>query len=284
VRGWRFALSWRWAGYTALVVVFAIASCGFGNWQFDRRAEARHAIALVESNYDRTPVPVSDVLDTLESYDESQKWTPVALTGTYLKDEELLVRNRPFRGQPGFEVLTPLLLDDGTVFVVDRGWAPTGSRQDEPDEVAEAPDGPVTVVARLKAGEPTLPGRTSIAGTNQIATVHLAEVAERLDLPTYTGAYGLVDTQQPSPAATLVTPPKPEPDEGPHLSYALQWYVFAILAFVGLAWALRQEYRVVNSGDERVLRDAERRETRRSRRAPTDDEIEDALLDDSHRS
>ena len=43
------------------------------------------------------------------------------LTGRYLLDEQVLVRNRPLNGQPGFEVLNPLLLDDGTVFVVDRG-------------------------------------------------------------------------------------------------------------------------------------------------------------------
>lgn len=277
--GWRFVLSWRWAGYTALVVVFAIASCGFGNWQFDRRAEAQHAIALVEANYDSDPVPVAAVLDDLDAYDDGQKWTPVELSGTYLKDEEVLVRNRPYRGSPGFEVLTPLLLDDGTVFVVNRGWVPTGNLQDAPDAVAEAPDGHVSVVARLKQGEPTLPGRTSPIGTNQIATIHLPEVAERVGLPTYTGAYGAVESQDPEPSETLITPPKPEPDEGPHLSYALQWYVFALLAFIGLGWALRQEYRVVNSEDERVQRDAVRREARRSRRAPSDDEIEDAMLD-----
>lgn len=277
--GWRFVLSWRWAGYTALVIVFAIASCGFGNWQFDRRAEAQHAIALVEANYDREPQAVSAVLPELSDYDESQKWTPVLLEGEYLHDEEMLVRNRPYRGGPGFEVLTPLLLDDGTVFVVNRGWVPTGSRQDEPDLVAEAPEGRVSVVARLKGGEPTLPGRTARAGTNQIATIHLPEVRERIGLPTYTGAYGAVDTQEPAPAAELVTPPKPEPDEGPHLSYALQWYVFAILAFIGLGWALRQEYRVVNAGDERVQREAQKREGRRARRAPSDADIEDAALD-----
>lgn len=277
--GWRFVLSWRWAGYTALVIVFAIASCGFGNWQFDRRAEAQHAIALVEANYDLNPQDVTAVLPELDDYDESQKWTPVLLEGEYLRDEEMLVRNRPYRGGPGFEVLTPLLLDDGTVFVVNRGWVPTGSRQDEPDFVAQAPEGRVSVVARLKGGEPTLPGRTARAGTNQIATIHLPEVQERLDIPTYTGAYGAVDTQDPAPAAELVTPPKPEPDEGPHLSYALQWYVFAILAFIGLGWALRQEYRVVNADDERVQREARKREERRARRAPSDADIEDAALD-----
>jgi cytochrome oxidase assembly protein ShyY1 len=277
VSGWSFVFTPRWAGYFALVIAFAAASCGFGNWQFDRRAEAQRAIALVEANYDREPAEVHAVLDSLDAYAESQEWTPVMLEGIYLHEEEVLVRNRPYRGGPGFEVLTPLLLDDGTVFVVNRGWLPTGNEQDAPDVVPAAPEGKVEVVARLKAGEPTLPGRTSPIGTNQIATIHLPEVEERLGLPTYTAAYGQIDQK---PSASPVVPPKPEPDEGPHLSYALQWYVFALLAFIGLAWALRQEYLVVNSEDERVRRELERREEKRARRAPSDADEEDALLDE----
>ncbi|TQL48043.1 cytochrome oxidase assembly protein ShyY1 [Homoserinimonas aerilata] len=277
--GWRFVLSARWAGYLALVLVFATVSCMFGNWQFDRRAEARAAIDLVEANYDREPQAVTEVLPTLDSYRGSQKWTPVLLNGVYLSDDEMLVRNRPFRGSPGFEILTPLLLDDGTVFIVDRGWVPVGSRQDAPDEIPPAPQGEVEVVARLKAGEPVLEGRGAPAGTNQIATINLGQVSERLEREMYTGAYGIVSSQEPAPASVPLTPDKPEADEGPHLSYALQWYVFALLAFVGLGWALRQEYRVVNADDPEVRRQAEERERKRAQRKPDDAETEDALLD-----
>lgn len=276
---WRFALTPRWAGYLALVVVFATVSCLFGNWQFERRAQAQHAIALVEANYDRAPAPVADVLPSLGDYEPGQQWTPVLLTGEYLVDDEMLVRNRPYRGGPGFEVLTPLLLDDGTVFIVNRGWVPVGTRQDAPDAVPAAPGGPVTVVARLKAGEPVLAGRSGIAGTNQIATINLDQVAERLGRDVYTGAYGLVAQQDPEPADAPLTPVKPEPDEGPHLSYALQWYVFALLAFIGLGWALRQEYRVVNADDPAERERAGARARRAARQKPSDADVEDALLD-----
>ncbi|AWB89220.1 SURF1 family cytochrome oxidase biogenesis protein [Salinibacterium hongtaonis] len=279
--GWRFVISWRWAGYFALVVVFAIASCGFGNWQFDRRAQAQTEIQRIQTNYEADPVPVAEVLPQLDAWSDDLKWTPVLLKGTYLKDEEILVRGRPYSGHPGFEVLTPLQLDDGSVFVVNRGWVAIGSRQDNPDVVPEAPDGPVVVTARLKAGEPTIEGKTAKAGSNQIATIRLPDVASRLGLPTYTGAYGIVDSQDPRPAASPIVAPKPELDEGPHLSYALQWYVFALLAFIGLGWALRQEYRVVNSTDPRVIDEERRRAQRKAKRAPSDAEIEDAMFDEA---
>jgi cytochrome oxidase assembly protein ShyY1 len=277
--GWRFALTPRWLGYVAMAVVFAVVCCMLGAWQFQRRAEARAAIDVVEANYEESPRPVDEVLSTLEAYEPSQQWTPVLLHGEYLEDEQLLARNRPLGGQPGFEVLTPLQLDDGTVFIVDRGWVAVGSRQDTPDVVPAPPAGEVTVVARLKAGEPTLPGRTAPAGTNQIATVHLDEVAERLQLPTYTGAYGLVASEKPAPAETPVATVKPEPDEGPHLSYALQWYVFALIGFIGLGWAMREEYRVVNAADPLEKERAADRARRRSLKKPTDAETEDAILD-----
>jgi len=279
VIGWRFALTPRWIGYVALAVVFAIVCSMLGTWQFQRRAEARAAIDLIEANYDREPVPIGSVLPALEDYEPSQEWTPVLLHGQYLVDQEMLVRNRPLNGQPGFEVLTPFQLDDGTVFIVDRGWVSIGSRQDTPDSVPEAPRGQATVVARLKAGEPTLPGRSAPAGTNQVPTIQLEEISQRLDLPTYTRAYGLVVSEDPEPAEAPVATIKPEPDEGPHLSYALQWFVFALIGFIGLGWALREEYRVVNAADPVEQERAAARARRKARKTPTDAETEDAILD-----
>lgn len=280
---WRFALSKRWAGYLALTVVFAIVCSGLGMWQFARRAEARLEIDRIDANYDASPVPVAEALPELDSFDVSQRWLPVRLEGRYLPTEELLVRNRPLNGQPGFEVLTPLLLDDGTVFVVDRGWLPTGQDQDAPDAVPAAPEGRVTVVARLKAGEPTLAGRQTVEGSGQIPTINLSQVADGLAADdydaTYTGAYGLVASEDPSPADAPIPAFRPVRDEGPHLSYALQWFVFAILAFIGLGWALRQEYRVVNSEDPEEQERAADRERRRAARGPSDSETEDAILD-----
>ncbi|OUE09226.1 SURF1 family protein [Clavibacter michiganensis] len=247
---WRFVLNRRWAGYLLLAVVFAIACVLLSHWQFARRDEALAEIAKVEGNWDSAPLPVDQVLGDTDAYVDTQKWTPVTMTGTYLVDDQLLARNRPFNGQPGFEVLTPLRLDDGRVFVVDRGWVPVGNSQDSPDSVPAPPAGEVTVTARLKAGEPELPGRSAPEG--QIATVHLPDIAERVGAPTFTAAYGLLISEDPAPAdAAPFATPRPTEDEGPHLSYAFQWIVFALIAFVGLGVAVRNEYRIINADDPR---------------------------------
>jgi cytochrome oxidase assembly protein ShyY1 len=276
VSTWRFALSRRWLGYLGLVIAFAIACTCLSLWQLARREEARAEIDRVETNWDSAPAALADVVPSLDDFDADDKWTPVTVTGHYLLDDELLARGRPRDGKPGFEQLVPFELDDGTVFVVDRGWLPVGNEQDLPDDVPPAPAGEVTVVARLKAGEPTVAGRSAPAG--QIATVHLPTIAAALDLPTYTGAYGLLDTESPSAARPLPAI-RPVPDEGPHLSYAFQWLVFGIMGFIGLGWAIRQEYRLRNADDPAERERAALRARRAAAKPRSDAEIEDELLD-----
>jgi len=277
VSNWRFAFSRRWFGYLAMAIVFAIGCVLLSNWQFDRRAEAEVEINRITINYAKDAEPLSSVLTDLDTFDSDDKWTPVTVTGHYLTDDQLLVRNRPYSGSPGFEVLTPLQLADGTVFIVDRGWVPSGDKQDYPDTVPDAPSGEVTVVARLKAGEPELPGRSAPAG--QIPTIELGDIAETIGLPTYTAAYGLMASEDPAPASRPLPAIKPELDEGPHLSYAVQWIIFALFGFGGLAYALRQEFRAINADDPEEMERAEARRVKDSKRARSDAEIEDALID-----
>ncbi|WP_374010498.1 SURF1 family protein [Leifsonia sp. LS-T14] len=277
--GWRFAFSRRWLGYLAFAIAFAIA-CGFlSNWQLARSKEAAAANALVTANFDSKPAPLTDELATLGSYAPTQEWKRVTVTGTYERDQQLLARNRPFNGNPGFEVLTPLRTADGSLFIVDRGWVPTGSTTDAPDHVPAAPAGTVTVVARLKGSEPAIPGRSATG--DQVGTIQLSVVKQKLGgADVYTGAYGLLDTEDPAPATAptpTVTAP-PTQDEGLHWSYMIQWIIFALIGFFGLAYALVTEYRKLNSDDPaEKARAAERERRRRAKR--TDADVEDELLD-----
>lgn len=258
----------RWIGYLALVVVFSIACALLAWWQFARLEEARERVDRIERNWDAVPVELGVVLPSLDGFDESLTWHPVEMTGEYLVDEQLLVRGRPLDGLPGFEVLVPFLADDGTILVVDRGWVSVGDAQDAPDIVPAAPIGEVTILVRVKAGEPQIPGRTAPDG--QVATIHLSTIAELVGGPVHTGAYGIIASEDPAPTVVPTLPRKPALDEGPHLSYALQWIVFAIMAFTALGWAVRQE--------RRIRRGEIPAEPRRPRRT-TDADIEDAQLD-----
>ncbi len=276
---WRFVLSRQWAGYLALTVIFAIVCCALGTWQLNRRAEALAEVARIDANYDADPVPVAEALPDPAAFDIDQRWQVVALTGEFLADEEVVVRNRPFEGSSGFEVITPFRLDDGTVFMVDRGWIAQNS-QGRPSEAAPPPSGQVEVTARLKAGEDRIAGRTSTGV--ELATIDLDELAERVDGPAYTGAYGVLvqsgaDVDEPPLAAA-----RPIRDEGPHLSYALQWYVFALLGFIGLAWAANQERKgLAEASAAGGSTKPAPREPKRPKREKRDEDadVEDGILD-----
>lgn len=268
-----FLISKRWLGYWALFLVFSVACVLLGNWQFDRRAEARAEIERIDANYDADPLPLSIVLPDRALFDEDQdKWQQVVVRGTYT-DESLLVRNRPYLSQVGFEILAPLRLADGSLFIVNRGWLPLGEADLAQIEIPSPPSGTVEVVARLKAGEPQIADRA--AAENSVGTINLPELEELLGAPVYTGAYGLLVSETPE-ASHGELALRPERDEGPHLSYALQWYVFVAVAAVGLFFGARSEYRSLRAGD--VTRSDSRKPQTRARRA-SDAEDEDAWLD-----
>lgn len=274
---WRFALSRRWFGYLALAVVFAAVCVALSQWQIARLNETRTANELVDRNYHSTPIALDSALPNLTSYSARQQWKQVTLTGTYLTDEQVLVRNRPLNGQPGFEVLDPLLLADGRVFVVDRGYVPIGNTQDRPDSIPSPRSDTVTVVVRLRAGEPTLSGRSDTQG--ELATIHLPDVAKLVGKPTYTGAYGLMVSESPAAATRPTAMQKPELDEGLHISYAIQWVIFGIMAFFGLWYAIRQEYRMRNVDDPEEHQRARVRERKKRTGPRSDSEIEDEILE-----
>jgi cytochrome oxidase assembly protein ShyY1 len=264
----------RWGAYLALVIVFAVA-CGLLSWwQWARRAEIVAQGNLVTRNYEADPVAVKGLLPALDAWRPGEEWRPVEMHGRYLRDEQLLVRNRPYNANPGFEVLVPFQLGDGTVFIVDRGWLPIGRTQDTPDVVPAAPDGEVTVVARLQQSEPVLPGRTAPAG--QVPSINLPTVAKLAGTAkAYTGAYGLLATESPAAATRPRAVEEPVPDEGPHLSYAIQWIAFGALAFFGLFWAYRRERRIA------ALPLEQQAAARTPKQRNSDTDAEDAILDEA---
>lgn len=280
MKRFRFVFSRRWLTYIACAIVFAIACVLLANWQLARSKQAAAANAIVAHNFNGVASPLGQALPSLVSFANGQEWQRVTATGRYLPEQQLLVRNRTIGSGGGYEVLTPLRLADGSLFIVDRGFVPMDAAGHGPAHIAPAPSGEVTVTARLKPSEPGLPGQS--AAGRQIPTIQLSLVARMIGGGhVYTGAYGLLQSQSPQPDASLtpvVTSP-PTQDEGLHWSYMIQWIIFAIIGFFGLGYAIRQEYKHRYDDPEQVAREEEERAKRRAGRPRTDAEIEDELLD-----
>jgi cytochrome oxidase assembly protein ShyY1 len=264
---YRFLLSWRWLGAFLLALAVAAGCVLLGHWQWDRREQRLARNALVTQNYDSEPVPLENVL-VEGRLPATAEWTPVRLPGRYLARDAVLLRNRPLDGRPGYHSLVPFSTDAGPVLLVDRGWLPIGETGKGPAENPAPPTGDVELVVRLRPPEPALAGDRPAGQVYRItpASVPLPEpAADRL----VDDAYGVLAQEVPTPAKAPQLLPKPELDEGPHLSYSLQWFVFAVGALAGFVVLIR-----------RTAQDDEPPPPSRHRpRRPTAEEEEDALVD-----
>ncbi|RFA09252.1 hypothetical protein B7R54_08450 [Subtercola boreus] len=278
--GRQFLRTRRWFALIASAFVFAIA-CGFlANWQFDRGQQATADNAIVAANFSADPVPIEQALPTLVSYDPGQSWQRVSVTGVYQQADELVVRNRSNAGANGFEVLTPLQLGDGSVFLVDRGWvAPASDDALAPGTIPAPATGRVDVAVQLRPSEAPL--GAAVPDGNQITSITLPRVQQVIGGEVYTGAYGVLTGQNPAAAAGLapIQTTMPTEDVGTHYSYTLQWLFFGVLGFVALGLGIRSEFRKLNSDDPEERERAASRQRKAAKKPFTDEELEDEEID-----
>ena len=221
-----------WLAGLAAVAVFAAAAALLGTWQWDRGEAADARDDSVADHYDLPPVdPAEVVVDG--AVPRAAQWTPVTLSGRY-DPVTVAIRNRPQDGRNGFLVASPFVLDravDGrdVVWVV-RGWAP--AVDEGLPAVPAPPSGRTEAVARVRVAEEPL-GRPGPEGqAYRIAAADLAAAGP--DVPVAARAvegYAILAQGSPGSGQPLVEIPRPARDPGPHLAYALQWWLFSVAGF-----------------------------------------------------
>ena len=235
-----FQDSWkRWLGWFLIATVFAVACFFLANWQFNRRGEALTKIDLVTKNYNQAPVELEALIGT-DGLAATDEWRPISLTGQFLPEQAVLVRNRPYNGSPGFLQVIPFQLTSGKLVAVETGWLPTDEKLDAP-KVIPLPNGePQTIWGRPRPAEPSL-GRDAPAG--QIATINITTLEAKTSVSGkfYQDFYVRLGESYVTSKPFPKTLPMPELTEGNHLSYALQWILFALMALSALVWGVRQE-------------------------------------------
>lgn len=257
----------RWLNWIVLVVLFAIA-CGFlANWQLSRRETRLAAIELVRKNFDAEAVSPDSLISNNRFESSKYAWRTVKVSGHYLADKSLLVRNRPNNGTGGFEQLVPFETDSGLVFYVSRGWLPTGERQNYPDMVPKPTSATTLLFGRLIAEEPILERG---APRGQLASINIALANQQTGLyGAVAGGYIRLIDESPDTSTNLQPMPNPATEEGNNLSYAVQWIIFALMAFGALIWRVRRDRQLANSLEN----------PRKTTRANKDEEYEDSMTE-----
>jgi cytochrome oxidase assembly protein ShyY1 len=252
---YRFLLTPRWLAAAALTVVAAIVMVMLGNWQLRRYEERTGINDRIDSANSAQAVPFTSVLAAPTTPGtpgaapgESLAWTKVTLTGRYDPTHEIQARGRTVGAEVGFEIVTPLILDDGTAVLVDRGWVPAGAggALAAPD-VPAAPAGRVTVVGQIHLSESRPAPVERRDGRLDTRRISLPRLATELPFPVY-GAYVLLTEQTPAADPAFTPIPISHEDAWQNGGYAVQWWIFAGMAFVLYGWQARREAQGLNPG------------------------------------
>ncbi|MFD7259567.1 SURF1 family protein [Streptomyces sp. NPDC059874] len=243
---YRFVLTRQWVCLTLVALVLIPAMIKLGFWQYHRHVHRVAQNQLIDANLRARPVPVTEVTSPGHRVPRADFWRAVTATGTYDTAHEVVVRMRTSNDDKvGFHVLTPLVLGDGRVVLVNRGWVPGGDDPRAHPPVPAAPSGEVTVTGRLKADETS--GGSGIKERKglpdrQVMLINSAQQSEYLGRPVL-GGYLELTAPAPADGSPEIIADPDHDSIGAHMAYAVQWWLFAAAVPVGWLVLVRREKR-----------------------------------------
>ena len=254
---YRFLLSPRWIGLGLLMTLAAATMVGLGLWQLSRYHFRSDINARIDAAGQHAPLPLGDVLAAPgdgrvgAAPAAENTWRVVTVTGRYDQRHEILARIRTLHNTVGFEVITPLVLADGTAVLVDRGWIPAaaGDATTAPI-VPAAPPGEITVVGRVHAPESRATAPEPFDGRLAVRRVAPEQLASSIPYPLY-GAYLTLERQSPPADPAFETIPPDHENSAMNAGYVIQWWAFALLTLGGLGYLIYREAHPVSTQDRR---------------------------------
>lgn len=214
--------------FKTIVALLLIAGCLWASqWQYHRGQLRHHRNAVITSHVNLPAVSLEKaILDP-----EKAEWRPVVVTGRFKPETQILLRNHYFEGKYGFELLTLFTSTRGQEFWVDRGWVQAGASATIQPTLPTTPTGDVTITGRFRLNTSLPQGNIFAVPTRKdsplIAAVNAQNRIENqlfyIDLIS-----GSQEVLTPDVSAEI-----PELSDGPHMAYALQWLLFAVLICYG---------------------------------------------------
>lgn len=223
--------------FCAFAVLAAAIFIRLGFWQIARLHEKRARNAIIATQQRAAPVPVSQLpRDT-----GAVHYRAATVTGRYDFEHELVLSGRTHQGSPGVELLTPMRVNgQDTAVLVNRGWvysadAGTVDRK----RWHERDSSTVTGYVELFAPETPVLARAP-KDARVIRRMTRGDIEAKLPYPIapfYLVATSVEDSAGPARRDIPVL------DDGPHMSYAMQWFFFAAIALGGAGVVVLRERR-----------------------------------------
>jgi surfeit locus 1 family protein len=233
------AVSERFRPRNIVFLAFAVASAALfarlGVWQLSRRQERIARNAMVVERLAEPPVTVA----ALPSDTALAHFRRVTVAGQYDYGHEFAWANRSREGSPGVNLITPLRqVGTDTAILVDRGWVYSADGENVERSQWREPD-TVTAIGRVQLLPGPLPQTaTRVGHPDEVRWIDRDLLSRWAGYPI---APYIVVLEGDTSTASFTVPSRIAPpplDEGPHLSYAIQWFSFATIALVGTIVAI----------------------------------------------
>ncbi|NMO55613.1 SURF1 family protein [Actinoplanes sp. TBRC 11911] len=244
---YRFLVTPRWLGGAALAIAASVVMVLLGNWQLHRYQERSGINHRIDTADSVSAVPLVGLLHVPtrsgaagSSPGNDLAWTKVSMSGRYDPAHEIQARGRTVNGDVGFEIVTPLILGDGTAVLVDRGFLPAGASATAAPTVPPAPTGQVTVVGQIHLSESRPSAISHRDGRLDTRRISVSKLAEQMPYPVY-GAYVLLTSQTPVADPAFAQIPIDKEDSWQNAGYTVQWWLFAAMALFAYGWVARKE-------------------------------------------
>jgi len=224
----------KWIATHLLVITLMVVMVNLANWQWGRYHERKDFNATLVQRFD---APIKPLNDLLSAPPADIEWMPTEVSGTYLSGEDISLVNVSQNGIAGYDAITPLLMADGKVVLVNRGFVPLA------EAFPPAPSGDISLLGRVRATSERRTGEVSDPATGDLADIHRIDIArlqKQIDgelVPVYVQLL----KSTPTESASLSTIVDPEFSNGPHLSYTVQWLLFTLCAAGGWFALVKRE-------------------------------------------
>lgn len=211
-----------WSTVLLLILCALFVSAGF--WQLDR-AEQKRALFRAFDQADNGP-PLETLVDDHQA--EEYKYRQFRVTGQYDSDHQILLDSLTYKGQDGFQVLTPLIHGE-TALLVNRGWHPqSADRSLLPDiSVNQQPrqiSGRLSLLPQSGFKLAAIPADENSSWPRRLLFPTAAEIEQQLGYAVYN--YQLLLTDSSPDFIRDWRPILPGPEK--NVGYAIQWFSFAI--------------------------------------------------------
>jgi len=227
----------RWWLLVVLALAAIVTTASLGRWQLARADQKQSLQRDIDEQM------AAPVLSEKDLEQEPALWGEmhrrVSIEGFWMHRHTLFLGNRIHQGRAGFWVLTPLLLDEKTAVLVQRGWAPADLRDVRAEPQVPEPSALVRVQGRLAPP----PSRWLELSPQTPAPTGSSRIRHNIDISELRQQWGVsivavVLQTDPSEPELVRDRPAVAATASTNLGYAFQWFAMSATLLLLCLWTL----------------------------------------------